>query len=284
MGTLLAIGGVLVLSPDTLLISSVGADTWTLIFWRGLLTALTLTVAILVMDRKRFLAEAFLMGVPGLVVAMFFAMSTVSFVISVRLTKAANALVIVAAMPLIAAVFTRIFLRERVPPRTWAAVIAGFSGILLVFSGNLGTSASLGDFLALLTALFMAGNFVIIRKFGSVNMLPAVVLSGLATTLLALVFVNPFSFQARDVFLLAAMGTVVLPIPLAVMTVAPKLIPPAEVGLIMLLETFLGPLWVWLALGERPGIQTVVGGGILISTLVFHEWAGIRRPGITGLS
>ena len=281
VGTLLALAGVFVLSPDTLLISSVKADAWTLIFWRGLLTAGTLTTAMLLIDRKKFLAEARLMGLPGFVVGLFFAMSTVSFVTSVRLTKAANALVIVAAMPLIAAALTRVFLREKVPRRTWAAVAAGFIGVLLVFSGNMGTSASIGDSLALLTAFLMAGNFVIIRKFGGVNMLPAVVVSGLATTVLAWMITNPFTFHMGDMFLLAAMGTVVLPVPLAIMTVAPKLIQPAEVGLIMLLETFLGPLWVWLALGERPGIQTVLGGVILVLTLVFHELAGMWRSGIS---
>lgn len=277
-GTLLSLFGVLVLSPDTLLISSVRADTWTLIFWRGFLTALTLATAMVVIDRRKFLKKSITMGGPGLVVAMFFAMSTVSFVTSVRLTKAANALVIVAAMPLVAAVFTRVFLREKVPARTWAAVIVGFSGITMVFWGNLGTTASLGDLLALGTALFMAGNFVIIRKYGKVNMLPAVVVSGLVTTVLAGTITNPFSLTAGDVILLGVLGTIVLPIPLAIMTVAPKLIPPAEVGLIMLLETFLGPFWVWLALAERPGIHTVFGGGILVLTLVLHAWAGMRWP------
>lgn len=277
-GTLLTLGGVFILSPDTLLISCVRADAWALIFWRGFLTALTLTVAMGILDGKRFCKEAIQMGVPGLIVGFFFALSTVTFVASVRLTKAANALVIVAAMPLIAAVFTRIFLKEKVPARTWAAVGAGFSGITLVFWGNFGSRASVGDLFALVTALLMAGNFVLIRKFGKINMLPAVVISGITTTIFSAFFASPFSIEGTDLLLLGAMGIIVMPIPLAVMTVAPKLIPPAEVGLIMLLETFLGPLWVWLALGEKPGIHTMFGGGILILTLALHAWAAMRWP------
>ena len=109
-------------------------------------------------------------------------------------------------------------------------------------------------------------------------MLPAVVASGLVTTLFSALLTNPLSVSAHDMALLAAIGLIVLPVPLTVMTVAPKLIPPAEVSLIMLLETFLGPFWVWLVLGERPGIHTVLGGGILIATLVLHALAGARRP------
>lgn len=277
-GILLTLGGVFILSPDTLLISCVQADVWTLIFWRGLLTAVTLTLAMALLDRKKFFKEAIMMGVAGVIVGFFFALSTITFVASVRLTKAANALVIVAAMPLIAAVFTRIFLKEKVPVRTWAAVVAGFSGITLVFWGNFGSRASVGDLIALVTALLMAGNFVLIRKFGKINMLPAVVMSGIATTVLSGLWAKPLPLQGADFFLLGAMGIIVMPIPLAVMTVAPKLIPPAEVGLIMLLETFLGPLWVWLALGEKPGIHTMVGGGILILALAMHAWAGMRWP------
>ena len=71
------------------------------------------------------------------------------------------------------------------------------------------------------------------------------------------------------------MGSVVLPVPLALITVAPKLIPAAEVSLIMLLETFLGPFWVWIAVGERPAAETFLGGGILVVTLVVHGWMGM---------
>lgn len=277
-GTLMTLGGVIVLSPDALLISAVRADTWTLVFWRGLLTAVTLALYILLAGRKNLYREGLRMGLPGAFVAMFFALSTISFVTSVRYTTAANTLVIVAAMPLVSAIFTRVFLGEKVPGRTWAAVIAGFAGIAVVFSGSVGGKGSIGDLLALATACLVAANFVIIRKYRNVDMLPAVVASGLATTVFSALLTNPLSVGAHDMALLAAIGLIVLPVPLTVMTVAPKLIPPAEVSLIMLLETFLGPFWVWLALGERPGIHTVLGGGILVATLVLHALAGVRRP------
>ena len=123
----------------------------------------------------------------------------------------------------------------------------------------------------------MAANFVIIRRNRQVNMVPAVVLSGLFTTFITAFLADSLVLTPRDVLLLTAIGAVVLPIPLALMTVAPKLIPPAEVSLIMLLETFLGPFWVWLAVGERPGRETVVGGLILVLTLAVHSWAGMRK-------
>jgi len=123
----------------------------------------------------------------------------------------------------------------------------------------------------------MAANFVIIRSHRQVSMIPAVVLSGILTTLITVFMINPLSVGASDMLLLVVMGSLVMPVPLALMTVAPKLIPAAEVSLIMLLETFLGPLWVWLVIGQRPAVETVLGGGVLMATLIVHALVGWRE-------
>jgi drug/metabolite transporter (DMT)-like permease len=280
-GTLIALAAVMVLSPDALLISLVRADEWTLIFWRGLLTATTLSFSLVVAHGSMVFGEVKKIGPYGFMAALFFGISTFSFVMSVRLTSAANTLVIVAAMPLIAAVFTRVFLKETVPRRTWIAVAAGFSGITIVFMGSMTGGSPLGDGLALVTALMMAANFVIIRSRRQVSMIPAVVLSGILTTVVTSFMCNPFLLSTHDILLLTAIGAVVLPVPLALMTVAPKLIPAAEVGLVMLLETFLGPFWVWLALGEEPGRETLLGGAVLILTLFVHFYTGLRKDSST---
>ncbi len=274
------VAGVLVLSPDALLISLIRTDPWTLVLWRGLITAITMTVSLLVAHGRGAVVEVGRIGWPGVVVGVFFGSSTLSFVMSVRMTTAANTLVIIAAMPLFAALFSRIFLREIVPLVTWIAVTAGFAGIALVFKGSIGGGSLLGDALALATASFMAGNFVIIRHHRKVSMIPAVVLGGIITTGAMLAFATPLDITSGDLLLLALMGSVVLPVPLALMTIAPKLIPAAEVSLIMLLETFLGPLWVWLVVREAPPMETFLGGGILVGTLIGHSLVRMRGSGV----
>jgi drug/metabolite transporter (DMT)-like permease len=264
----------LILSPDALLISLISTDPWTLVFWRGFLTSSTLAAALVFSHGRGVFKEGLRIGYAGIVSGVFFGASTISFVMSIRLTTAANTLVIVAATPLFAAIFTRVFLSERVPRRTWIAVMAGFSGIIVIFSGSLSTGNVLGDLLALVTAMCMAANFVIIRRHKQVSMIPAVVLSGILTTLLTMFVTDPLSVEASDILMLTVLGSVVMPIPLALMTVAPKLIPAAEVSLIMLLETFLAPLWVWLVIGQRPAWETVLGGGVLVATLVVHALVG----------
>ena len=274
------VAAVLVLSPDALLITLVGTDPWVLVFWRGLLTACTLSVAMVSAYGLSAFVEGFKLGLPGMLAGLFFAMSTISFVLSVRMTSAANTLVILAAMPLFAAILTRVFLGEKVPRRTWWAVVVGFSGIAVLFSGSITSGSPVGDLLAIFTALMMASNFTIIRRHSHLNMVPAVILSGILTSLVTSMISNPFSTGTGDILLLALMGSVILPIPLVLMTVAPKLIPTAEVSLIMLLETFLGPFWVWLALGEKPPGETLIGGAVLIGTLALHAAAGMRETSV----
>jgi drug/metabolite transporter (DMT)-like permease len=273
-GTLLMVSAMVILSPDALLISLVSVDPWTLVFWRGLLTACTLSVTMVCSHGKGVLREVFRMGPAGVLAGFLFGASTVSFVMSIRLTTAANTLVIVAGTPLFAAILTRIFLAERVPVRTWVAVVTGFSGLIVIFSGSLSTGSAIGDLLALATALIMATNFVIIRSHRMVSMIPAVVLSGILTSLVTGFMAEPFTVGTSDILLLTILGSVVMPIPLAIFTVAPKLIPAAEVSLLMLLETFLGPLWVWLVIGQKPAGETVLGGGLLVATLVVHALVG----------
>ena len=200
-GTLAAVAAVLVLSPDALLISSIRADAWTLVFWRGLLTAITLSVALVTVHGRGAFSEGVKIGLPGILVGLFFGASTVSFVMSVRLTTAANTLVIVASMPLFAAILTKVFLGERVPVHTWMAVATGFGGIAVVFAGSMTGGSPLGDGLALITAVFMASNFVIIRGNRRVSMIPAVVLSGFFTTVLTAFLANPLTLKTEDSFL-----------------------------------------------------------------------------------
>ena len=276
-GTMFMVSAVVILSPDALLISLISVDPWTLVFWRGLLTSCTLIVALGFSHGKAMFRESLRMGFAGIVVGSFFGASTISFVMSVRLTTAANTLVIIASTPLFAAIFTKIFLSEKVPRRTWIAVIAGFASLVIVFGGSLSVEGAQGDFLALATSMLIAANYVIIRRYRYVNMIPAVVLSGLLTSLIASFLTDSLSVSMSDMVLFTWMGSVVMPIPLAIMTVAPKLIPAAEVSLIMLLETFLGPLWVWLAIGQRPAGQTVLGGGVLVATLIVHALVGWKN-------
>ncbi|MDH3670880.1 MAG: DMT family transporter [Gammaproteobacteria bacterium] len=276
-GVLMALVGIFVLSPDALILRLVGTDRWSLIFWRGLLTALTLLVCFVAIYRRDVFKYLRAIGRYGLLGGFIFATSSILFVTSIVLTSVANTLVIISAAPLFTAISTGIFLHEPVPVRTWLAIFATLVGITTIFSGSLGGGTLLGDLCAIGTAIGIAGHLTIARRARTVNMVPTVAVGGLIAALAILPLATPTSIDAQGFLLMLLLGVVVLPISTALIVLATRFIPAAEVSLIMLLEAILGPLWVWAILSEVPTIQTFIGGTIVLSTLTLHSIASLRK-------
>lgn len=277
-GLLITAFGVLVLTPDSLLVRLIAADTWTLLWWRELLFACGLTVGLLAVHGRATGAAFRAVGWPGLWVALCFAGSSISFVLALANTSVANTLVIVSSAPLFAAILARFVLREAVARRTWVAILLAILGIAVLVSDSLGRASLLGDGTALLCSVFMAITLTITRHARAVSMIPAMAASGLVGMVLAWPLAAPLAVGPGDVLVLAVMGLVVLPVALAAITLGPRYIPAPEVSLLFLLETVLGPLWVWLALGEAVGPRALTGGAIVVATLLGHSALALRRP------
>ena len=242
--------GVLIITPDSLLVRLIDADAWTILFYRGVFVALSRAIFFAVRFGRTAPAHLMAIGRTGILSGLLAAGSNILFVVSLTLTTAANTLVIVSIAPLFAALHSRIFLKERIAPRTWIAVLVVFIGIAAIFSGSLGGGALIGDLCAIGAALFFAGHLTTLRYAKHLNMVPSVALGGIFTALAVLPLAAPFAVSAGDLALLAVMGLVMLPVALGLIALGPRLIPAPEVGLLILLESILGPLWVWLVVGE----------------------------------
>jgi drug/metabolite transporter (DMT)-like permease len=276
-GLALAVTGILILTPDSLLIRLITVDHWSLLFWRGLMTFVTLTLWQLFGDRQRALARIQAIGSMGFLVAMLFALNTSLFVISIRHTAVANTLVILSAAPLIAAVFSSLFLREHAPLRTWIATVIGMAAIALIMADSRGAPNLVGDGAALAMAITMAAILTLLRRMRSDSAVAIVALSGLLLALAMLIPSQPFSLSGIDWLFMSLLGLVIIPVSFALAFAAPRYLPAPEVGLIFLLETILGPFLVWLVLGEEPPVATLVGGVVLIITLVVHATFSLRN-------
>jgi drug/metabolite transporter (DMT)-like permease len=279
-GMLITVAGVLAVTPDSLLIRLVSADFPTLMFWRGLLVCLTLAVGLFVVHKAQILAKFAAIGWPGIVFAGLFSLNSFSFVLAIEITTVANTLVLISAAPFFAALIARIFLRETVRRQTWLAILAAIAGILVIVSDSLGGGALLGDIAALVTALGLAIQFNILRRYRAVNMIPAIAIGNLITALISLPFAEALSVTPMDALWLGLLGIVVLPVGAALITTGPRYLPAPEVGLILLLETVVGPFWVWLALGEVPSERAFLGGAIVIAALAGHAIAALRRGAV----
>jgi len=276
-GMLITVAGVLAVTPDSLLIRLVSADFMTLMFWRGLLVGLTISAGLAAVHKTGLPAKFAAIGRAGMVFAGLFSLNSFSFVLAVETTTVANTLLLISAAPFFAALIARIFLRETVRRRTWLAILAALAGILVIVSDSLGGGALLGDLAALVAALGLAVQFNIVRRYRAVNMIPAMVVGNFVTALISLPFAGAASVAPMDVVWLGLLGIVVMPVSTALIVTGPRYLPAPEVSLILLLETVLGPLWVWLVIGEVPSERAFIGGAIVIAALVAHALAALRR-------
>lgn len=280
-GILITAAGVIILSPDGLLVRLVAADSATILFWRGLFFGLAIFGFYFLRRGLGAVNLIRVMGRRGLIAAAFFSLSTCFFVLAITHTTVANALVIIATAPLFAAVFSWLVLKEPIPVATWIAIITCIGGISLIFMGSLGGGSRQGDFYAILCAFMIAAQVTTVRHARTIDMVPSLGIAGLLTALLALPFSAPLAVTGLGFAYLGVLGLLVLPLAFGLITVGPRYISAPEVSLLMLMESVLGPFWVWLVLNEVPDNETVLGGAIVISTLMVHTGHAYfkkRRP------
>jgi drug/metabolite transporter (DMT)-like permease len=273
-GLVLTTAGVLVISPDTLLIRLVGADVWTLSLWRDVLLAAVLGSAQLLRHRGRVLTVYRDLGRRGLLAGGLSGIGTIFFVAAVSHTTVANVLIIIGAAPLIAALLRRTFLGEHVPVRTWIAILGAVGGIAVTVGGSI-QGPQPGDLFALGAVLFLSAYLTTVRSAGDVDMTPCIVISGLVAAALAWPFAEPGSVPSEGVVPLL-LSVIVIPLSFALITLGPRYLPAHEVALIGLLETILGTYLVWLVLDEHPGSAAIFGGAIVMVVLAAHSVVALR--------
>ena len=275
-GLALTFAGVLAVTPDTLLVRLVDADPWTLVFWRGLGIAGALVVIVLAVEGRAGLRNMFRFGPRRLLGAALLVGVSHCFIWALALTAAANVLVVLAASPLAAAVIGRLFLGEPVPARTWVAAVAVAGGVAVIFADDLERGRLAGNLCAAVATVALAAYFVLLRSIRAASTLPVPIWGNLAAALVALPFASPFAVPETGVLWLALMACLLLPAGISLISTGPRYIPAAEVGLLLLLETLLGPLWVWLGTGETPTTAVLAAGAVIVAALAMNSALGLR--------
>lgn len=272
-GLLIVVLGVVFLSFDGLLIRLAATDGWTVIFWRGLFMFCVLGLICCVGQRLTALKRH---PIASLASAVLLALISSLFVLAVMNASVANVVVILSTSPLFAAVFSRIFLGEKVARRTLAAIVACMLGMGLVFMGHGAHGMLLGNLYALAASAAIGGNLTLLRRFPGVDTMTVVAGGGVLSAMVAISMAAPLTLDAQRYGVLALMGLVQMPLATVLINSATRYLPSTEVALFYLVETALGTAWVWWLLGEEPSLSTLVGGGVVILVLVLHAWAGLR--------
>jgi drug/metabolite transporter (DMT)-like permease len=275
-GSLLVAGAALAWSTGGLLTRLISADAFTTVFWRSFSAAIFLIAYVLWRERGRGLAAWRDAGWAGVAVGFCFGAASDCYVVSLSLTKVANTLIVLSTSPFMAALLGWIVLGEPVRARTWAAIAAAFAGIAIMVANSIAAGNALGDLLAFAPPVAVATNAVIIRRHRAVRMAPSAALAAIFATLFVVPFSDPSAVAPGDVPFLIAFGVGQLGLGLILFITGARLIPPAEVSLIAILEVILAPLWVWLLLSEQPSSAALFGGGIVLTALVAHALLDAR--------
>ena len=266
-GILITLAGVLILSPDSLVIRLIQLDAWTLTFWRGIFISFWIGLTMLVFFRKTTLQQFKNIEKLDMLLSVLFAIGTFGFVFAIQNTTVAKVLVIVSVSPVFTALFSYIFLKEKIALRMAIAMLVIVAAFVLMFYDSFQTGAWQGDLAAFLCSINLAVIFVIARRKKK-NMLAPLFLSGLFVTLFTFPFATLDTIRGQDFLLIIALGFI-LGISFVLLTLGPKYIKAAEVNLLMLLETVLGTYFAWTILKETPSLQVIFGGIIILLALFF---------------
>ena len=276
-GMLMAFTAVMFITPDSLFIRLANINSWNLIFYRGFIPFSLVFIGLLLVYKANFIKQTFSNGWRGIAYALIFAVTNITFVISIENTNVANTLIMIALAPMLSAILSFIFLKEIPDKKTWGAIVITTLAVIYIFYDAMDAGDMLGNALGLLTAFGLAIGAVIIRSAKKIDLVPSAMFGKLLVALVAFYFADNLNLKGNDLIIIPLMCIMCVAIPFVLVTMAPRYITAPEVNLFFLLETILGPIWVWLVIKEQPSTETIIGGIVIIITIAIHSAMSLKK-------
>lgn len=277
-GAIYAVSAAAAFSTAGVIVRRIDLPAWDISFWRSILMLLAIVPAMLWHSRAALLD---IRNSGGALFASGAALagSMIAFILALRLAPVANVLIVYGGItPFLTALLARMVLGEKLHRHTLLAMATATAGLALAVGGSLRAGAAAGMALAAVVALCIAANYIIVRRHRSIGMTPALALAGILAALGSLPFAHPATLTVENLPWLLALGPGQLAAGLLLYMAALKRIPAGRAALLGLLELVLGPLWVWLVDGEKPGVLTLLGGVVVIGSAATNVWLDSRRP------
>ena len=274
-GLLIAFFGIVILTPDAVLVRLADSNSWTVLFWRGIFFAAGIIVILLITYRSKAVNELINIGKGGVLIGLLTALGGTSFILAIHYTSIAKTLVIISISPIMVAIVSLIMLKEKPALYTWLSMIIVFIGIYIVMAGDKSGMNLMGNLFALTSVILGGFSFTLLRKYKNVNMVPAMAVNGVAIALIGFVFADSLVLSSQSMLYILTSG-IVLAVSFSLITIAPQYIPASEVAMFFPLGTVLGTLLAWLVIKEQPSSNALIGGSIVIVTLFCHAWYGTK--------
>ena len=280
-GSLLVFIGAICLSFGGLIVKSFeGANLWQILFWRQFFFSIIVALYLLITYKKNFFKSFYNSGLPGFIGGVILAVGFAAYVFSMYTTTVANTNFIITTETIFLAVFGYFFLKEKINLITFISIILGMSGVLIILGSSLSIQTSeqfIGNIVAFIMPISFAILVIIIRKYPNVDMVPAQFIAGVFAAIIGYVIAGKLSISLHDLFLASLAGFFQIGFGFIFITIGSQTTPSAVVGVLMLTEAVFGPLWAWLFINETPPISVLIGGGIIIFSILFQTFLSKKQ-------
>ena len=275
-GPLLVFFGAITLSFGGIIVKSFeGANLWQILFWRQFFFSLIVALYLLFTYKKNFFKSFYISGLPGFIGGLILALGFVAYVFSMYTTTVANTNFIITTETIFLALFGYFFLKEKINLITFISIILGMSGVLIILGSSLSIQSSeqfLGNIVAFIMPISFAVLVIVIRKYPNVDMVPAQFTAGIVAAIIGFFIAGQLSISFHDLLLALLAGFFQIGFGFILITVGSQTTPAAIVGVMMLTESVFGPLWAWLFINEVPPTAVVIGGSVIIFSILFQSF------------
>ena len=270
-GFILVFLGAITLSFGGLIVKSFeGANLWQILFWRSVFFCFVIIIFLSITYKREFFKTFINSGLPGVIGGIILGFGFFSYVFAMYNTTVANANFIIQTQTLFLAIFGYVFLKEKISKLTFTCIVIAVFGILLMLGGSVSPGQMTGNLVAFIMPISFAILILIVRKFPEVDMIPLQLVAGIFATLIGLAMSPTIIISSNDIFLGFLAGFFQVGFGFIFITIGARSTPSAFVGIIMLTEAVLGPLWAWLFVNENPPISVLIGGSIVITAVVIQ--------------
>ena len=270
-GPLLVFLGACTLSFGGLIVKSFeGANLWQILFWRSIFFSIVVLVFLTISHKKNFFRSIYKVGLPGFLGGIVLSFGYAGYVFAMYNTTVANANFIIQTQTIFLAIFGYIFLKEKISKLTLASIFLAFFGIFLMLGSSLTPGQMIGNIAAFVMPISFAVLILTVRKYPNVDMIPLQLIAGIGALIIGYLFSTKIIISSHDIFLGFVAGFFQVGLGFIFITIGAKTTPSALVGIIMLTEAVLGPLWAWLFINETPPLVVLVGGTIVLSAVLMQ--------------
>ena len=259
----LSFGGLIVKSFE-------GANLWQILFWRSVFFSIVVLFFLIISYKKFFFSSIIKIGLPGFFGGIVLSLGYVSYVFAMYNTTVANANFIIQTQTIFLAIFGYMFLKEKISKLTLTSIFLAFGGIFLMLGSSLTAGQTIGNIAAFVMPISFAVLILTVRKYPKVDMIPLQLIAGIGAVIIGYLFSTKIIISPHDIFLGFVAGFFQVGLGFIFITIGAKTTPSALVGIIMLTEAILGPLWAWLFIKETPPLVVLVGGSIVLFAVILQ--------------